>query len=361
MKNWLALGIMSGTSLDGLDLALCRFSKSGKHWTYTIEKALTVPYTDEWFKRLAGASSLDALSFLLLHKEYGRYIGGQIKAFLPGGDTLPDLVASHGHTIFHTPSQGLTFQLGDGAVLAATCGITTVADFRSLDIALGGQGAPLVPIGDEMLFGSFDYCLNLGGFANISYRKESRRIAFDICPVNILINHLSLKLGLPFDKDGNTGRSGKVINPVLTALDSLPYYTVAPPKSLGREWLEQQVLPLVNHADYAMPDLLRTVYQHIAIQIAAHIVGNSTKKVLVTGGGSYNTFLLDQIKENTDCSLVIADDPIIQYKEALIFALLGVLRINNQINCLASVTGARQDSSSGIVYLTAPTKRKHPG
>ena len=352
MESYFALGIMSGTSLDGLDLAFCRLSNCGKQWSYVIEKTLTVPYPGEWYQKLAGASSLDALSFLLLHKEYGKYIGEQVNAFLSEGNILPDLVASHGHTVFHKPAQGLTFQLGDGAVLAATCGIITVCDFRSLDVALGGQGAPLVPMGDEILFGKFDYCLNLGGFANISYRQEERRLAFDICPVNILINHLSLKLGLSFDKEGNTGRSGTVISPVLAALDGLSYYKTPPPKSLGREWLEHQVLPLVNNPSYTIPDLLRTVYQHIAGKISSVISGNPDKKALVTGGGSYNSFLLELIRENTDCSLIIPDDKLIQYKEALIFALLGILKIRNEINCLSSVTGAEKDSSSGIVYAS---------
>lgn len=348
-----ALGIMSGTSLDGLDLALCRFSNTGEQWTYVIENALTVPYPEDWYKKLAGASSLDAFSLLLLHKEYGKYIGEQVNAFLPAENALPDLVASHGHTVFHDPSKGLTFQLGDGAVIAATCGITTACDFRSLDVALGGQGAPLVPIGDELLFGGYDYCLNLGGFANISFRKDKHRLAFDICPVNILLNHLALKSGLSFDRDGNIGRSGKVIDPVLKALDALAYYRTPPPKSLGREWLEHQVLPLVSHHGFIIPDLLRTAYQHIAGQISA-VIRDDHASVLVTGGGTYNNFLLELISENTGCTLVIPDDKVIQYKEALIFALLGVLRNNHEINCLSSVTGARKDTSSGIVYLPNP-------
>jgi anhydro-N-acetylmuramic acid kinase len=350
METYHALGIMSGTSLDGLDLALCRFTCSGKHWTHAIDKATTVPYPDRWFRRLGQAHTLNAHSFLVLHKEFGRFMGEQVNAFL-SDPARPDLVASHGHTLFHTPSLGLTFQIGDGATLAATCGITTICDFRSLDVALGGQGAPLVPAGDEMLFGNYDFCLNLGGFANISFRKDNRRIAYDICPVNSLLNPLSRRLGLPFDEDGKAGRSGKIIDALLAILDSNPYYQSPPPKSLGREWLEQNILPHISTEAYSIPDLLRTVYQHAAGQISSNLTGDPSGNVLVTGGGAYNRFLLELIRQNTRCNLVLPDDRLIQFKEALIFAFLGVLRMRNEINCLASVTGARQDSSSGVVYI----------
>lgn len=355
MATYHALGIMSGTSLDGLDLAMCRFTYSGKRWTFSIEKATTLTYPDIWLRRIAQAHTLDAFSFLLLHKDYGKFIGERVNDFLSSEDLQPDLLASHGHTVFHTPSQGLTFQLGDGAVLAAMCGITTVCDFRSFDVALGGQGAPLVPIGDDILFADFDYCLNLGGFGNISYRKGNRRIAYDICPVNILLNTLAQKIGLPYDKDGKTGRTGKIIDSLLTTLDSLSFYATPPPKSLGREWLEQHVLPLISNQTYSISDVMRTVYQHIAQQVSANIIGDASKKVLVTGGGTYNSFLLELIRENTRCDLVIPDDKVIQFKEALIFAFLGVLKIRNEINCLASATGSLQDSSSGVVYI--PKKR----
>jgi anhydro-N-acetylmuramic acid kinase len=217
-------------------------------------------------------------------------------------------------------------------------------------MALGGQGAPLVPAGDEFLFGTYDFCLNLGGFANISFRKAGQRIAYDICPVNSLLNNLSRRHGQPFDKEGITGRSGSIVDVLLASLNADPYYQAPPPKSLGREWLEQHILPPFNTALYPVQDLLRTAYEHIAVQISSALANDHTKKVLVTGGGAYNRLLLERISENTRCKLILPDDLLIQYKEALIFAFLGVLRIRNEINCLASVTGARQDSSAGIVY-----------
>lgn len=350
MNTYYVLGIMSGTSLDGLDLALCRFTKEGIEWKYNIEKASTVSYSLYWHDQLLNAHKLSLTEFLLLHKKYGQYIGEQVNNFCADG-VYPDLIASHGHTIFHIPAQGLTFQLGDGATLAATCMITTVCDFRSFDVALGGQGAPLVPIGDELLFGNYDYCLNLGGFANISYKENNHRIAFDICPVNTVINYLASHTGCTFDDKGKIGRSGKIIVPLLDALDSIAYYNDLPPKSLGREWLEKYFMPLISNSRYSIPDRIRTVYQHIAGRIASSISKNKQASMLVTGGGAFNEFLIELLNQMAGCKIIIPDEKLIKYKEALIFAFLGLLRYNHEINCLSSVTGAKTDSSSGVVYF----------
>jgi anhydro-N-acetylmuramic acid kinase len=349
MKIYNVLGIMSGTSLDGLDLAFCRFWKEKIEWKYNIEKASTVAYSSYWHDQLANAHKLSLIEFLLLHKMYGQYIGEQVNSFC-ANKLYPDLIASHGHTIFHRPSEGLTFQIGDGATLAATCRVTTVCDFRSFDVALGGQGAPLVPAGDELLFGNYDYCLNLGGFANISYRLNNRRIAYDICPVNTVINYLAGLAGYKLDNNGDIGRSGNIITPMLEALDSIDYYNVPPPKSLGREWLEQFFMPVVSNNNYSIPDRLRTVYQHIAGQITKGLRKNKQASMLVTGGGAFNKFVIELISEMAGCNVIIPDETLIKYKEALIFAFLGLLRINHEINCLSSVTGAKSDSISGIVY-----------
>ncbi len=349
MKIYNVLGIMSGTSLDGLDLALCRFSKAGREWQYNIVKAATISYPEYWHDQLLNAHKLSLTEFLLLHRKYGQFLGEQVNKFCADG-LNPELIASHGHTIFHRPSEGLTFQIGDGAALAATCQITTVCDFRSFDVALGGQGAPLVPIGDELLFGNYDYCLNLGGFANISYRLNNHRIAYDICPVNTVINYLASHAGYAYDDKGEIGRSGKIIVPLLEALDSIAYYDAPPPKSLGREWLEQYFMPLISNSRYSIPDRIRTVYQHIAGRIASSISKNK-QTMLITGGGAFNEFLIELLKEMAGCKIILPDETLIKYKEALIFAFLGLLRYNREINCLASVTGAKTDSSSGLVYL----------
>jgi anhydro-N-acetylmuramic acid kinase len=148
----ISLGIMSGTSLDGVDLALCRFKENKGIWKYDILDAFTIPYTSNWESKLRSAHRLNVQDFLLLHNEYGKYIGNLAKQFLEKKPS-PDIISSHGHTIFHQPDKGFTFQLGNGAAIAATANISTVSDFRSLDVALGGQGAPLVPVGDKLLFG----------------------------------------------------------------------------------------------------------------------------------------------------------------------------------------------------------------
>jgi anhydro-N-acetylmuramic acid kinase len=344
--NTSALGIMSGTSLDGIDLAFCRFNYSGK-WNYEIENAQTIPYSSEWTSRLINASTLNAEDFLLLHNEYGRYIGTLVNEFIIG-KSAPDLICSHGHTIFHQPDKMFTFQIGNGASIAASTGITTISDFRTMDVALGGQGAPLVPIGDKLLFSDYAYCINLGGFANISYDLNGRRIAYDICPVNIVLNDIARKKNLSFDKDGELGASGNVNEQLLKALNSLEYYRQNWPKSLGREWVEKNIVPLLANSDLSIEDQAATYYEHISDQISQTIV--PPEKVLFTGGGSMNKYLTERIRTKVKCKIIIPDEKLINFKEALIFAFLGVLSYKGQINCLASVTGANADSIAGTIF-----------
>ncbi len=340
-----ALGIMSGTSLDGVDLAFCRFNYSNK-WQYEITEAQTIAYSSEWTNKLKNASSLGVNDFLLLHNEYGRFIGSLVNEFL-AGKNKPDLICSHGHTVFHQPDKMFTFQLGNGASIAASTGITTVSDFRNLDVALGGQGAPLVPIGDKLLFQEFDYCMNLGGFANISYDRNGQRIAFDVCPVNIVLNALASEKKLPFDNDGKIGASGKINETLLKSLDSLEYYHQPWPKSLGREWVEQRITPLLASSGLTIEDQAATYYEHICNQISD--TASSSGKILFTGGGSMNSFLMNRIRSKICCEMVIPDEILINFKEALIFAFLGVLSYSGQINCLSSVTGAKSDSITGTI------------
>jgi len=347
-NSYSVVGVMSGTSLDGLDLALCKFKIMKGIWKYRIERAVTIPYNTKWKNRLENAHTLGAFELITLHREYGRFIGQAVNSFLDNKREA-DMVASHGHTVFHDPGRGITFQIGDGASLAAVCGITTIADFRSLDVAMGGQGAPLVPAGDGMLFGNYDFCLNLGGFSNISYNDGMRRLAFDICPVNIVLNHLAHGKGMEYDAEGSIGRSGRPDKKTLELLSNLPYYKLSGPKSLGREWVEQCFLPVLEGSGLDTADKLRTVYEHIFEQFAQVIQRRENPSVLVTGGGAFNTFLLEGLA-GAGARLEIPDDLIIKYKEALIFGFLGLLRIRNEINCLATVTGAYADSSSGAVY-----------
>ncbi|MFN8209284.1 MAG: anhydro-N-acetylmuramic acid kinase [Bacteroidales bacterium] len=352
MKAYTAIGVMSGSSLDGLDLCLCSFTHISGQWAFKILRAETIPYTSAWKLRLSEAQNLSAHEYARLDFEFGRFIGSQVKRFRKGYPGTIDLIASHGHTIFHQPASGFTSQIGNGAAVAATARIQTVSDFRSMDIVVGGQGAPLVPMGDEYLFPGYSFCVNLGGFSNISYLFKKKRVAFDICPVNTVLNDQAGKLGHEYDKGGMLGRSGKEIKPLLQRLNTLPYYSQKPPKSLGREWISTYIQPLLQEFQGDPQNIMNTMYQHISDQISNVLnqVGKTRKKVLITGGGAHNTFLIELLAGKTRHELVLPSPEIINYKEALIFAFLGVLRLRLQANCLSSVTGAGYDSSCGALY-----------
>ncbi len=345
--NYTSLGIMSGTSLDGVDFALSRFMEENDQWKYEILNAVTIPYTADWETKLRNAHTLNAFDFLLLHNEYGHYLGNLANNFLDK-KPVPNIISSHGHTIFHQPDKGLTFQLGNGAVIAATTNITTVSDFRSFDVALGGQGAPLVPVGDKLLFRQFDYCLNLGGIANISFDADNLRLAYDICPVNQVLNHLASRKNKPFDKDGDIGALGKIDRELLDSLNNLDYYSKKYPKSLSREWIEKNINILLTGSGISVEDQLATFYEHISEQVSKAVFSNGS--VIITGGGAKNKFLLKKLKEKLKCEIIIPDERLIDFKEAIIFAFLGVLRFIGHPNCLSSVTGAKMDSIAGNIY-----------
>ena len=349
-NKYQVLGTMSGTSLDGLDIAAVEFRQENGKWNFTLKAAETIRYSKSWKEKLKNAPALSGSELIQLHSEYGRFNGQEIKRFIQAHSFTPDLIASHGHTIFHQPDKGYTFQLGHGAVIAAETQITTVADFRSGDVALRGQGAPLVPAGDAMLFSAYEYCLNLGGFANISFEMRHKRIAFDICPVNIILNHFAEQKGMHFDKDGMLGRTGNVQSKLLNKLNDISYYQKKIPKSLGREWLENQFFPVLKTSGFSNIDQMRTVYEHIAVQISRSVAEKG--KILVTGGGTFNDFLIERIEKHAKTKIVIPEAQIINYKEAIIFAFLGLLKSLEKINCYASVTGARSDSSTGIIFLS---------
>lgn len=350
----LVVGMMSGTSLDGMDLVVCRFRKEGI-WKFEILESVTYEYAPEWKSRLVGAPFLRAEEFILLHQEYGRYIGEHILRFLRESRMTADLVASHGHTVFHQPGNRMTFQLGEGAAIAATCGITAVSDFRTFDVALGGQGAPLVPIGDDLLFSQYRYCLNLGGFANISTRRGNR-LAFDVCPVNIVLNALAQRTGLEYDDGGAMGRAGKPDATLIGELNNLGFYSVTGPKSLGREWVETRFMPVLESCHLPLNDIMSSVYEHISSQISSCLDPEGEGEMLVTGGGAFNTYLLERITAYTPVKLVVPDEKLVKFKEALVFAFLGLLRYRHETNSLKSVTGAARDSSSGVVHHIADAR-----
>ena len=344
---------MSGSSLDGLDICHGMFTHNAKGWNYQILHAETLPFTPEWRASLKTASQSQAIKLAETDHQFEVWMGQKVLEFMGKYQIeKTDLIASHGHTLFHAPEKGFTTQIGSGAALAAVTNIPTISDFRSLDVALGGQGAPLVPIGDKLLFPEYGYCLNLGGYGNISYRNRGQRIAFDICPVNKVINYLASRENMELDRDGQMGQAGNLLPSLLKRLNQLDFYHMQGPKSLGDDWLNNRFLPIIEaYKTYPVQDLLRTVYQHIAEQIAQATQHNQKKTILTTGGGAYNTFLIECIQHETAHSIILPDPLLIDFKEALVFAFMGVLRNENEINCLSSVTGAKKDSSGGIIHI----------
>ncbi|XRE42617.1 Anhydro-N-acetylmuramic acid kinase [Tenacibaculum discolor] len=344
------IGLMSGTSLDGIDLAYIKIHKK-LYKDFKILKADTISYSNEWKSKLQEAINYDEKDLQVLDVEYGKLLGKVLSNFIVEHHILKlDFIASHGHTILHKPEVGITLQIGNGQEIANITKKEVICDFRTQDVELGGQGAPLVPIGDKLLFVDYDYCLNLGGFANISYEKNNERIAFDICPVNIVLNHYTRKLGLDFDDKGVIASKGEINTKLLENLNSLPFYTQLPPKSLGLEWVQSTIFPLIDKEETEIPTILRTFVEHSAMQIGKVIGDKNEAMVLVTGGGAFNSFLMNRIEFYIKKTVPMVNDGLINYKEALVFAFLGLLKKQEKVNCLQSVTGAKKDHSSGNFF-----------
>jgi len=344
------IGVMSGTSLDGLDIVYVKIN-AAENYSFEIVKAETIFYSNEWKSTLKEGFHLSGEKLVKLDADYGIYLGKTLLNFIEENNIEKlDFIASHGHTIFHNPEKKYTLQIGNGPYITSITGIKTICDFRAQDVALGGQGAPLVPIGDELLFSKYDYCLNLGGFSNISFNKNQQRIAFDICPVNIVLNHYVSGLNLEYDDKGAMASEGNIDNNLLKSLNSLPFYNDAKPKSLGYEFVVETIFPMIENHNLSIKDVLRTFVEHIAIQISKKIDSDSKKTMLITGGGAFNTFLMARLQSYTDTKLIIPEETIINYKEALVFGLLGLLKDEGKNNCLKSVTGASKDHSSGVVF-----------
>lgn len=346
------IGIMSGSSIDGLDLAYVHLHETGGKWDYEIVTAACYPYPDEWKDKLGNAVNASALDYQLLHTAYGKYIGEQVNIFtdIHALQHKVDLIASHGHTVFHQPAFAMTAQIGDGAAIAAQTHLPVVSDLRALDIAFGGQGAPIVPIGEKLLFKEYDCFLNLGGIANISMHTNDTCIAFDVCPANRVLNMLAKEKDIEFDDGGKLAAAGKVDEPLLHQLNLLEYYGNAYPKSLDNSFGVDIIYPLIKRSAINTQDALRTYTEHICIQIKN--AANNRKKILVTGGGAFNDFLIRRLRSLLkDVEIIIPDGRLIQYKEALIMALIGVLRWREEPNVLSSVTGASQNSIGGALWL----------
>lgn len=342
---------MSGTSLDGLDMALCEFLPAATGYEFRLLGAKTIMYSDAWKTKLKSLNDASAETYFEVNAAYGQFMSSCVNKFIAQTGIKPMAIASHGHTVFHQPGLGFSTQVGSGATIAAKTGITTICDFRSLDVANGGQGAPLVPIGDELLFGHYDACLNIGGIANLSFLKKGKRVAYDVCEANMLLNFLSEQMGKPYDKGGKLASTGLVNESLLKQLNRLEYYNRSGAKSIGREWFEKFVQEKFSRSKLTTIDLLATATLHIAQVIAADLNRNKIKSVLVTGGGAFNTHLISLIQQSTNCQIVLPPNEVINFKEALIFAFLGYLRLESKLNTLASVTGARSDSVGGAIYL----------
>ncbi|MBI5915642.1 MAG: anhydro-N-acetylmuramic acid kinase [Bacteroidetes bacterium] len=367
-KTFHAIGLMSGSSLDGLDVAFCRLDTEQQGSSFRVEKwelleAATLPLSTEWQARLRQLPTASAFELANAHAAFGRYLGGLVNAFFTKRKLTAsevDLIASHGHTIFHEPAKGFTLQIGDGAALAAVTGCTVVSDFRTADVALGGQGAPLAPMADKVLFPGYDFYLNLGGIANITCNTNGRFVAFDVTGANQVLNALAGEVGQPFDEGGKLAASGRFDGSLFEKLNRLPYLHEPYPKSLSNQWVQENMVTTCLQAPGPVEDRLHTVCQHVAFQLAQsfrQVVENERFRkekyhLLATGGGAFNGYLMQCIQEkNPNVELVIPSENVVKFKEACLMALLGVMRLEGVPNCMSSVTGARRDAVGGGVYF----------
>lgn len=346
------IGLMSGTSLDGLDIAYCEFQKLKSGWRYTIGHHSTIRYPASWHKKLKDAHTLSGEALMTLDAEFGEYLGKLTRTFLDKHGLKVDFISSHGHTVFHQPDRGFTTQIGNGYSLHVASGLPVICDFRMQDVALGGEGAPLVPVGDKFLFHDYDVCLNLGGIANLSVDVKGKRHAFDICFCNMALNRLASEAAQPFDKNGDMASAGEVHGALLKKLSKIYARLRAKRPSLGREIFEKQIVELLSDKSVRIEDRLCTFTESAAMEICDAISSHKeVAKVLCTGGGAFNSFLISRMLEHggDNITFIIPENEVIKFKEAMVFAFLGVLRIRNEVNCLKSVTNASRDSSAGTL------------
>ena len=340
---------MSGTSLDGVDMAIVDFYIKKNKWKFKLLEFKTIKYSIDFKNQLSVAHNFDINQIKKLDSEYTFILSGMINSFLEKLKINIDFVSSHGHTVLHQPQKGVTIQIGNNIKLSNLISKKVVCDFRTQDVLFGGQGAPLVPVGDYHLFSEFDYTLNLGGFANITNLTNQFPRAHDICAVNTVLNKLSNELNFDYDSEGKIAKSGNLIKDLKYELDNIKFYKVKPPKSLGVEWVNKVVYPVLNkYKSSKLEDILHTYSIHISEVLSKELPEG--KKILLSGGGSFNNFLIEKIVEKSKSIIIIPSKEIINFKEAIIFAFIGVLRIRNETNCFKSVTGACKDHCSGTIY-----------
>jgi anhydro-N-acetylmuramic acid kinase len=356
------IGLMSGSSLDGLDIVYTILEEIGGKWGFSIEAEQCVAYDDTWRKQLQHPLQLTATDFLLLHSRFGHFIGEQVNQFIDAHNLHHKIhfIASHGHTAIHQPGERTTFQIGDGAAIAAATSLPVITDLRSLDVALGGQGAPIVPIGEKLLFPQHQLFLNIGGIANLSYHNHSA-VAFDVCPANRVLNALAARAGDLYDHGGETARKGMVDEKLLNLLNSQDYYSKSYPKSLANEFGADLLMQLIDAAGLSTADALATYVSHIAQQVQLAVAdiqsnhpGETINHLLVTGGGAFNHYLMEQLTNalgSVGVNVEVPHDYVVRNKEALIMALIGTLRWREETNVLHSVTGASRDSIGGALWM----------
>ena len=342
---------MSGTSLDGVDLAYCQFDEQNNQLSYKILFTKAISYSAEWLEKLQHLTNATAREYVATDNAYGKYLGTLIHSFCDEIGRKADFIASHGHTIFHEPELGYTAQIGNPNAIYAQCETPVIADFRSLDVQYGGTGAPLVPLGDQLLFKNH-ICLNLGGIANLSYFDKGQPVAYDICPFNLLLNHIANKEGLEYDNNGGIASRGNINEELLEQLNECPYYLKNSPKSLDKSWVENYFFPIIDNINITLEDKQRTIIEHVTEQIntslkAAHNI--TQEKVFFSGGGTHNSFFIETLQSVANYEIDIPTKEIIDYKEALIFAFLAYRKIQNKHNTLAQVTGATKNVTAGVL------------
>jgi anhydro-N-acetylmuramic acid kinase len=348
--KYIVLGLMSGTSMDGLDVSCAKYYKQNNTWCFDLLKAETFSYNEsiklDFLKAFNKKCNIEDIDI-----KFGDIISDYILLFLEKHHLVPDLISSHGHTIFHNPKNGYTTQVGSGKIISERIKMPVVSNFRQQDIDLGGQGAPLVPMGDKLLFSQYHACVNLGGIVNISYDDNGTRFAYDIGPCNMILNYISNKKGKAYDNNGEMALKGKVNPKLLNQLSNISYYNLSFPKSLGKEYIDSVFLPLINAHELKTVDILSTLVEHIAIQIGHVFQKHRIWNALFTGGGVFNDYLMSRINFHTPTKMIIPSNETINFKESIVFGFLGLLRYLNEDNCLSSATGASKNHSSGEIYL----------
>ncbi|MBL7771429.1 MAG: anhydro-N-acetylmuramic acid kinase [Chitinophagaceae bacterium] len=352
------IGTMSGSSMDGLDIAYCTLEETGGNWTYEITQADCIAFSKEWQEQLKNITALSARELFRCHTAFGKWMGEQLNAFIEKNNLEHKVhfIASHGHTVFHEPQHGMTFQMGDGASIAAVTQLPVITDLRNMDVALGGQGAPIVPIGEQFLWKDYTHFLNLGGICNITFKQDGKHIAFDVCAANRILNVLAQEAGFDFDHEGKMAARGTINQDLLIALNDQEYFRKPFPKSLANEFGTETIYSILKEYSCSIDDKLRTVTEHIVMQIDAICTADGEQRMLVTGGGAHNTFLLARLRDTLTAKqmeVTVPDSELINYKEALVMAFIGVLRWREEENVLASVTGAQRNSIGGALWMGA--------